>query len=950
MAIFISYSRKDVAFVRRLHQALAARRRETWVDWEGIAPSADWFREIEAAIDGADAFAFVLGPDSLASAVCARELAHAVAQNKRVLPIVHHDVAGVPVPPVLARLNWIFLRDSDDFDAALDVLLAAVDTDLDWVHAHSRLLMRAGEWEAQGHNASLTLRGADLQAAERWLALGPTKTPPPTAAQTRFVIDSRRQATKRRFQALGALATALVVIAVFGTLSVFERRQAARQQTISVARRLAATAERLRDQVPADRMKTTPQERSLQLAAEAVRRLDALGERSLDADLALRRALALLPQRIASLPDPAAVTKLDALTFTADGGLATVSSSPLHSTVWVGPGRERAATPDSVAGRRNAVLAADGRWLVAVFSAVTGGDTLEVRNAETLAPVAQFAGFANVVDLALGPGGTLVASLSADPAPPETRVWQLPARAPIARLPLVYAPSISLDGRHLAGIVDDKVVVWSIERLRTGDASALATLDTVEPHGVQFSTDGSRLVVRSGDAPERVSVWALGDRTAESEVRRDGFIAAGPAARQLLVRGPGVFALSVIDGRSGREIARLASGTAEAAAAWSRDGQLLAVENQQAVDLWRPMPHGSAGGGVDVGPGIFAVAFDPGDARLAVLARHGEGAAAHLVASTWDMASSRRIGEVDLGVVAGPAVFSADGRRIVFGAPGGVRVVSAADGRVVHDSAVPGTATAVALSANGTFLAAQGDDGTLSTWRLDPPRALLSAAPASQAVRGLLAIGADGAQVTAIAANASRRIDKALSVRRWRVDGVARDAVVQAASASAIEQETSGFAASVCALSAGGETMAAMTSNTALHVRDTRSGRDLAVVDDAGGSEAVCAFSADGRWFATGGADGGLRLWDLATGEEAARMEVPAAIRAITFGPGARHVAALGDDGVLRHWPLRYADLLAQACARLSSNMTRSDWQRFAPAEPYRPTCAVLPVAPEEQR
>ena len=66
MAIFISYSRKDAAFVRRLHQALAARQHETWVDWEGIAPSADWFREIEAAVDAADAFAFVLSPDALA--------------------------------------------------------------------------------------------------------------------------------------------------------------------------------------------------------------------------------------------------------------------------------------------------------------------------------------------------------------------------------------------------------------------------------------------------------------------------------------------------------------------------------------------------------------------------------------------------------------------------------------------------------------------------------------------------------------------------------------------------------------------------------------------------------------------------------------------------------------------------------------------------------------------
>jgi len=263
MAIFISYSRADAPFTRRLHEGLLARQRETWVDWEGIPPTADWMREIEAAIDGAQAFAFVLSPDSLASAVCAREVAHAVAQNKRILPIVHRDCGDVPVPAALAKLNWIFLRAGDDFDAALDVLLAAIDTDLDWVQAHTRLLVRAREWEGKAYDASLALRGADLKAAEQWLALGPTKTPPPTALQTRLVIESRRQATKRRFQVLGGVAVALVVAAVLGTLSLFERRQAAHQEAIAVARRLASAAERMRDQVPTDRVATGPQERSL---------------------------------------------------------------------------------------------------------------------------------------------------------------------------------------------------------------------------------------------------------------------------------------------------------------------------------------------------------------------------------------------------------------------------------------------------------------------------------------------------------------------------------------------------------------------------------------------------------------------------------------------------------------------------------------------------------------
>lgn len=44
--VFVSYSRKDAAFVRKFHDALAAARREVWVDWEDIPPSAEWLREI----------------------------------------------------------------------------------------------------------------------------------------------------------------------------------------------------------------------------------------------------------------------------------------------------------------------------------------------------------------------------------------------------------------------------------------------------------------------------------------------------------------------------------------------------------------------------------------------------------------------------------------------------------------------------------------------------------------------------------------------------------------------------------------------------------------------------------------------------------------------------------------------------------------------------------------
>ena len=168
--VFISYSRKDKDFVRRLDEALKSRGREAWVDWEDIRPTEEWMEAIYSAIEGADTFVFVLTPDSVASVVCGREIAHAAANNKRMVPIVARDVNADTVPEALAKLNWIFFRDGDDFGKATDTLISALDTDLKWVHEHTRLLTRAVEWNAHGRNNSFVLRGDDLRSAERWLA------------------------------------------------------------------------------------------------------------------------------------------------------------------------------------------------------------------------------------------------------------------------------------------------------------------------------------------------------------------------------------------------------------------------------------------------------------------------------------------------------------------------------------------------------------------------------------------------------------------------------------------------------------------------------------------------------------------------------------------------------------------------------------------------------------
>lgn len=191
---FISYSRRDSEFVRRLAAALGERGKTVWLDVDDIAPASRWSDELKAAILQAEAFVFVMSPDSAASPECAKELEYAVALNKRIVP-VHFEQTDVATLDIeLATRNWIPQVGlfTDNFTDSVDTLIRAIETDLDWVHQHTLWLGKALEWEEHSDDASFLLRGSELDAAEQWLAGQAGKTPPATALHQRFVLESRR--------------------------------------------------------------------------------------------------------------------------------------------------------------------------------------------------------------------------------------------------------------------------------------------------------------------------------------------------------------------------------------------------------------------------------------------------------------------------------------------------------------------------------------------------------------------------------------------------------------------------------------------------------------------------------------------------------------------------------------------------------------------------------------
>ena len=161
--VFISYSRKDIAFADRLEAALKARSFEVLIDREEIYAFEDWWKRIEALIGRADTIVFVLSPDAVKSEVALKEVTYAVSLNKRFAPIVCRRTEDSGVPEPLRRLNFIFFDEPPHFEARADELADALQTDIGWIRQHTEYGEAARRWLASGRQGGLLLHSPTLQ-------------------------------------------------------------------------------------------------------------------------------------------------------------------------------------------------------------------------------------------------------------------------------------------------------------------------------------------------------------------------------------------------------------------------------------------------------------------------------------------------------------------------------------------------------------------------------------------------------------------------------------------------------------------------------------------------------------------------------------------------------------------------------------------------------------------
>ena len=120
--IFISYSRKDINFARKLAEDLEKAGYDVWWDISDLRGGDDWVRLIPDAIEASGFFIVVLSPDPIASEWVRKEYTQALSLRKKIIPIMLKR-SGIPF--ALNTINYIDFT-SDEYGAGLNKLLAAL--------------------------------------------------------------------------------------------------------------------------------------------------------------------------------------------------------------------------------------------------------------------------------------------------------------------------------------------------------------------------------------------------------------------------------------------------------------------------------------------------------------------------------------------------------------------------------------------------------------------------------------------------------------------------------------------------------------------------------------------------------------------------------------------------------------------------------------------------------
>lgn len=910
---FLSYSRTDLSFAKKLYDALRARNRDAWVDLEGIAPSEDWLQKLHAAIDATPAFVFIISSASVASPYCEAEIHRAAENNKKLIPILYRPVAPESVPPALAKLQWISFVDEADFDSRVDDLVGALDTDLDWINEHTRLLVRAREWEREQRERSYLLRGKDLRDAEQWLlASAQNKERQPTALQSAFIGASAQAQKHSRNWLLGGISAAALIAVLLALAALYQRNQAQTNERQAVSRLLAAQA-------------NAGMERninlSMLLAIAAYQRAP-----TLEARQALRGVIEARAHLSTFLYGHN--QRVQRLAFDERGTLLASSSTNGKVIVWdtgsakeifqsQGDGKTSPAIAISGAARLLAVGAGDGR--IQLYDTVNW-KPLAAIGADHKSAITAAAFSADGRWLAWGGAGKRISVL-------DLRARKLQCGSAESHQAPLTALRFALDGRSLVSMdYSGLAIAWDTESCQ--ETSRLA------------STGGGSFAAVSADLK-----WTAATDAGYPEVHLANW--ADRSAKKIAI-GNSDFLLAIDFHPAGNPVVL-----------GSRDSTTL---------LWNPhtgkIQQTLRGHGADV----TSVAFDQNGQRLASGSIHGE-------VILWDLSKTRPMETArSLPQPAVESVFyGADSQRILAAnRDGQIFTWNLADAKATAENlSWPARPAAVAISSGGERIAARIGSGILVRRAQDD--AVVDEFPISPATEPSLLFSPDG-RYLAFSDNSGAYLRDIRARKTLKAGTMAKDntALAFAAVEPKLAFATAPQAVSFydwqtarttelavpghisyirsLALSPDGKTIATGGGMYDGNIRlwSVNGGPMLRTLQPNDPTAIVqMSFSADGQTLASVTAYSNLlRLWDVASGRllrSPIRLDKSEHKITAAFSPKGTHLATVQDGAIVVH-DLEPVNWLPSICRAVNRNLTKSEWRDYVGAANYQAPCPQLPT------
>ena len=89
--MFLSYSREDAEFAKRLYADLQSADVTVWMDQRDLQIGGRWDRDVQAALEHSTCLLVVLSPASISSENVLDEVSYALDKGKQVLPILYKD-------------------------------------------------------------------------------------------------------------------------------------------------------------------------------------------------------------------------------------------------------------------------------------------------------------------------------------------------------------------------------------------------------------------------------------------------------------------------------------------------------------------------------------------------------------------------------------------------------------------------------------------------------------------------------------------------------------------------------------------------------------------------------------------------------------------------------------------------------------------------------------------